>query len=111
MKKILAMILVLCMAAAAVPALAEGEITGTWYMLVVGLTTATFDLNEDGTCSMEANNDGEEIKAEGTWTMEGEAVTVTLKNGEGQEQQVPLTYDGETLSMSMESIAAIKVAS
>ena len=72
MKKILAMILVMCMAAAAVPALAEGGLTGTWYMLVMGLTTATFELNDDGSCTLEMENEGEEmkrapVKSQATW--------------------------------------------
>ena len=103
MKKILAMILVMCMAAAAVPALAEDGLTGTWYMLVMGLTTATFELNDDGSCTLEMENEGEEMKAEGTWTAEGEAVTLKV----GEQQEILLVYDGETLKMNPESAGEI----
>ena len=104
MKKILAMILVLCMAVAAVPALAEVEITGTWYMLVMGLTVATFEVKDDGTCTVTMENgEEEEMKAEGTWTKDGDSVTLKL----GEEQTIPLTVDGETLTMGAEAVSEI----
>ena len=45
MKKILALILALCLALAAVPVLAEDDLSGTWYMVMMGLTAGTFELN------------------------------------------------------------------
>ena len=53
MKKFLALVLALCMALAALPALAETEApkgpAGTWYLNMLGLTGMIFDLREDGT--------------------------------------------------------------
>ena len=48
MKKTLALILALCMALAAVSAFAE-DVTGTWYLVMFGLSAGTIDLNADGT--------------------------------------------------------------
>ena len=47
MKKFLALTLVLCMALAAIPALAETDFTGTWYLVTMGQTAGTFELNAD----------------------------------------------------------------
>ena len=57
MKKFLALTLVLCMALAAIPALAETDFTGTWYLVTMGQTAGTFELNAD------APEDAERVKA------------------------------------------------
>jgi len=49
MKKTLALMLVLCMMLASIPVLAETDFTGTWYLVLTGITCGTFELNADGT--------------------------------------------------------------
>ena len=102
MKKILALTLVLCMALAAIPALAEtaADFTGTWYLLMLGMTGGTFELNADGTCTGTSATAEEEQKAEGTWSAEGDTVTLTV-----QGQNLPLTFDGTDLLLGAEALA------
>ena len=45
MKKILALMMALCMALAAVPALAESEVAGSWYLISMGMTAASIELS------------------------------------------------------------------
>lgn len=83
MKKLISVILVFCMAAMLVPALAESaDITGEWIADYSGYAVV-LKLNADGSFSMEVAGMG---GAEGTWTLEGEALSLTA---EGQT----LVYD------------------
>lgn len=100
MKKILAFLLALCMTMAAVPVTAEGDASGSWYLVVIGLTAAKIELNADGTCAITSFG-SEEDKKEGTWAADGEKITVTA-NG----STLPLTYDGSSLQFSFEDLAA-----
>lgn len=103
MKKILALILVLCLVLAAVPVLAEDDLSGTWYMVMMGLTGGTFELNADGTCTgTSAVMGGEEQSSEGSWTVDGTTVTITMDG-----QSMPLTYDGTDLLFGEEAVAAL----
>ena len=102
MKKILALVLALCMALAAIPALAEEDFTGTWYLLMFGMTGATFDLNADGTFTATPSISADTTEAaEGTWSAEGSTVTLTV-----DEQALPLTYDGTNLQLGEEALSA-----
>ena len=112
MKKFLALVLALCMALAALPALAETEApkgpAGTWYVNMLGLTAMVFDLREDGTCLLTLVSDEEEDKQkEGTWAESEGTVALTVVNDETGEAATALTlaWDGETLSFSEESMA------
>ena len=49
MRKILALMLALCVTLAMTPVLAETGVSGTWYVVMTGLTVATFELNEECT--------------------------------------------------------------
>ena len=103
MKKILALILVLCLALAAIPVLAEDDLSGTWYMVMMGLTGGTFDLNADGTFTgISAVTGSEEQSTEGSWTTDGTIVTLTLEG-----KNISLTYDGNDLLFGEEAIAAL----
>ena len=101
MKKILSLMLVLCMALAAIPALAENDFTGTWYLVMMGLTGGTFEFNADGTCIAAVATDGEAQTAEFAWSADGD--TVTLSVG---EQNMVMTFDGTDLVLSEEALAA-----
>lgn len=89
MKKLAALLLTLIMLLAAVPALGDGP-SGNWYMNLAEVTLGYIFLNEDGTAVV---NIASEEDMQGTWSAEGDAVTVTVGGD-------PLTfaYDGESLS-------------
>ena len=101
MKKFLALTLVLCMALAAIPALAETDFTGTWYLVTMGQTAGTFELNADGTCAATLYANTEEQKMEGTWSADGDVVTITV-----QEQALPMTFDGTDLILGEAALTA-----
>ena len=101
MKKFLALMLVLCMALAAIPALAETDFTGTWYLVTMGQTAGTFELNADGTCAATIYANTEEQKMEGTWSADGDVVTITV-----QEQALPMTFDGTDLILGEAALTA-----
>ena len=92
MKKITALLLVLCMLLAAVPAMGEGP-SGNWYMTLADVSLGYILLNEDGTANL---NIASQTEITGTWTMDGDSVTITA---EGE----PLTfaYDGTSLKMKV----------
>lgn len=94
MKKLISLFLILCMACMLVPALAEDSLVGTWYLkegIENGQTvdislfgmSMTFDFREDGTFDAAIAFGGEEEKGSGTWTLDGETVTMTI-NGQDQ---------------------------
>ena len=110
MKKFLALVLALCMALAALPALAETEApkgpAGTWYVNMLGLTGMIFDLHEDGTCLITLTSDEEEKQQEGTWTESEGIVTLTFVHGEdGESSSLTLAWDGENMTLSEEAMA------
>ena len=101
MIKFLALIMVLCLALTAVPGLAEENFSGTWYLLMMGMTGGTFELKEDGTCTGTSAVGAEEQTAEGTWTSEENVVTLNIEG-----TSMPLTYDGTSLILGEEALSA-----
>ena len=87
MKKILALLLVLCMMLAAIPALAE-DFSGEWHFLIGTVEAGICTLNADGTASISVNL-GEEMSAEGTWSVEGDTITVVADGS-----PMDFTFDG-----------------
>ncbi|MBQ8072514.1 MAG: hypothetical protein IJ231_01990 [Clostridia bacterium] len=102
MKKMLALVLALCVTLAAVPVLAEEDVSGTWYLIMLGMTTATIDLNADGSCAIAAFNDGENVNQEGTWTQDGDKLSVIVN-----DQTLPLVHDGSSLLFDAEALASL----
>ncbi len=88
MKKILALMLVLCMALAAIPAMAE-DFSGTWYWNLADVTFSTFELNADGTYTADLAGQ----TAEGTWTADDASVTLDVMGA-----SVVFTWDGTVLT-------------
>ena len=88
MKKIIALLLALCMLLTTIPALGEGP-SGNWYMTLTDVSLGYILLNEDGTANL---NIASQTEITGTWIMDGDSVTITA---EGE----PLTfvYDGTSL--------------
>ena len=106
MKKILALILVLCMALAALPALADEDFTGSWYLLQYGLTASSFELNADGTCSATTDTgEGDPQSIDGTWSADGDNVTITFAQADTEAQSMTFTYDGTDLVLGLEGLA------
>lgn len=88
MKKILALMLVLCMALAAIPAMAE-DFSGTWYWNLADVTFSTFELKADGTYTADLAGQ----TAEGTWTADDASVTIDV-----MDASVVFTWDGTALT-------------
>lgn len=90
MKKITALLLALCMLLAITPVLAEEGPGGNWYMSLADVTLGYILLNEDGTAVV---NIASQEDMQGTWTGDGETVTITIQN-----QPLDFAYDGTSLS-------------
>jgi len=103
MKKFFALMLILCMVLASIPALAETDFSGTWHLIIADITCGTFELNADGTCVGDTAASGEEKKLEGTWSAEGNAVTLTIG-----EQPLLLSFDGTDLVIGVQETATAK---
>ncbi len=89
MKKLTAMLLALCMLLAAVPALGEEtDFSGSWYCRVGEINLGVINLNADGTATADMTG----ATYEGTWSAEGNTVTVTLGDA-----PAAFVYDGEGL--------------
>ena len=102
MKKTLALLLALCMMLSAIPALSEGDVTGTWYVVMMELTAGTIDLKDDGTSVLITSSTDGDKTSEGTWTQDGDKITLTVN-----EQPLPLVCDGDTLQISFEDLASL----
>ena len=77
MKKLISLILILCMACMLIPAMADTDVTGTWYASMMGIPM-TMTLNADGTGTMISPVQGGEAPA--AWTMEGDKITITVND-------------------------------
>ena len=91
MKKLVSLVLAVMMVCMLIPAMAEEDVTGDWYLTDVGGMnpadmglTMVVTLNADGTATGKMEMAGETENQEGNWTIEGETVTVTL-NDQPQE--------------------------
>ena len=103
MKKIAALMLVLCMVMASIPVLAETDFSGTWYLIITDITCGSFELNADGTCTGAVAVPEEEQKLTGTWSAEGNAVTLTIG-----DEPLLLAFDGKDLTIGSEEVATAK---
>ena len=88
MRKILSLMLVLCLALAAFPAAAE-DLAGEWNLLILGLQAGTGTLNADGTLHMVMDIE-ESSESDGTWVLEGDTLTLTF---DGQSQVLTRVED------------------
>ena len=79
MKKITALLLALCMLLAITPVLAEEGPGGNWYMSLADVTLGYILLNEDGTAIV---NVASQEDIAGTWTADGNTVTISDVAGE-----------------------------
>ena len=90
MKKITALLLALCMLLAITPVLAEDGPGGNWYMSLADVTIGYILLNEDATAVV---NISSQEDMQGTWTAEGETVTITVDG-----ESLDFAYDGSSLT-------------
>ena len=102
MKKTLALLLTLCMLMVAIPVLAEEVVSGTWYMVMLGLTSGIFELNEDGTCVVTTVSNTEKEALEGTWTQEEDKITINVK-----DEPLVLVRDGDNLTFNAEDLSTL----
>ena len=92
MKKTLSLVLALCLACMLIPAMAEEEVTGTWYLKTMAMgeqvmnvadmgMTGTMIMNEDGTVAIEMYGE----TTQGTWKNEDGKLVITV---DGTDQDV-----------------------
>lgn len=121
MKKLISLVLILCMACTLIPAMAEEDVTGDWYahtmiqgeqvidIAAMGMSVK-MTLNADGTGAMDMNGQITEL----TWTQDGSTVTVTTdgKPASGTLEDGALTLADENMTMvfTREATEAITVA-
>ncbi len=99
MKKLISLVLILCMTCMLIPAVAEESITGVWYGRFMGLEMI-LTLNEDGTASMNMPDMG--MEQSGSWALDGENLAVTMVN-DGEESTEHGTFvDGKLTLMNGE---------
>lgn len=103
MKKLISLILILCMACLLVPATAEDDVTGDWYYAGMG-DAVRFVFNADGTAKMITSIMGEQSENAGTWSLDGSAMTITF----GEKSQTATYADG-VITMEADGITATLV--
>ena len=121
MKKLLSLILSLCMICLLIPAVAEGDVTGDWYVHLIKNSDTEYDaaaigmafhfiLNADGTASMEM---GDETK-EGSWSEADGKITVTFDDmpaeGALEGDSLVLSAEGTVMTLTREPVEAIVLA-
>ena len=79
MKKLISLILILCMACLLVPAMAEDDVTGDWYYAGMG-DAVHFVFNADGTAKLITDMMGQQSEEDGTWSLDGSAMTITFSD-------------------------------
>ena len=126
MKKLLSLILILCMACTLIPAMADETVTGDWYLVEMIAGDAVINpaemginwiltLNEDGTMHSAMGMAGEEQEQDGTWAIDGETVTLSA---DGTDQtmvyadgRITMSAGGQTAVFGREApVAAPKAA-
>ena len=91
MKKIFALLLTLAMLVGAVALAEAADLTGTWYLNELNLDGValspasmglemTIVLNEDGTTTATYEGEGESETGEGTWSVDGDVITITIED-------------------------------
>ena len=80
MKKLISLMLILCMACMLIPAMADGSAAGVWYGDYHG-AVMVLTLNEDGTSSMTVS--GNQMAA-GTWTENDGKIEITMAGAVGE---------------------------
>ncbi len=98
MKKLLSLVLALCMMAGCV-ALAE-DVTGLWYGDMFGLPV-TMNLEESGTYTLEVMGEADS----GTWVLEGDVMYMD----KGTDIETAIAYDAEAVTLTIDEDGMIVV--
>ena len=122
MKKIISLMLAVCMMLGMVSAFAESaSVTGVWYASKMSMGDQSYDigmlgmaltltLNEDGSASMDTNGD----VSEGTWEANAEGVAVTFEgqtiNGTLADGELSLTDNEQTIIFTREAPTKMELA-
>ena len=113
MKKLISLVLILCMACMLILAVAEDDLTGEWYANYYGMPM-TLTLNADGTASMAAEGMGDLGTA--SWTFENGKFTMTetesglVTEGACIDGVLALESDGQLLEFTREPVQGITLA-
>ena len=123
MKKLFSLILALCMVCMLVPAVAEEDVTGEWYLKTMKQGETEYDagaigynitmtLNADGTGTM--LSPASEEPTPGSWTLEGDKITVTFEDspigGTVADGIITLSEGEMVMTFSREANEVIQVA-
>jgi hypothetical protein len=60
----------------------------------------TLTLNEDGTASGVVVMNGEEDPATGTWTLDGDSISITMESEDTAAEEMTGTLEGDTIRLS-----------
>ena len=122
MKKLISLVLILCMACMLVPATAE-DVTGDWYLKTMKQGETEYDagsigynismtLNADGTGTMLTPTSEEPLS--GSWTLEDGKITITFDNspieGTVADGAISLAEGEQTMIFTREAGQAIQLA-
>jgi hypothetical protein len=113
MKKLISLILILCMACMLVPAMAEDDILGDWYLTEVtveGMTinpvdmgmNMTYTFKDGGVLEVTGEMMGETNTQTGTWSLDGSTLTMTA-----QEQDQAATFADGKITIEMDGQTGI----
>ena len=123
MKKLISLVLILCMACLLVPAMADEDVTGEWYLKTMKNGDTEYDaasigynivmtLNADGTVVM--ITPVSEDPSNGTWTLEGDTITVNIDDspvsGTVADGVLTLSQDETTMIFTREQSEGIQLA-
>ena len=95
MKKLISLMLILCMTCMLIPAMADGA-AGVWYGDYFG-TVMMLTLGEDGTSSLAVS--GNEMAA-GTWAEKDGKIEITMKDASGEESTQTATLADGVLTLA-----------
>jgi len=101
MKKLISLLLILCMTCMLIPAMAEEDISGEWYANHYGIDMI-LTLNADGTASMAITGMGE--PGNGTWSLDGEKFVLTIVQNGVEDSTEGTLADGKLTITAGEQI-------
>ena len=124
MKKLISLLLILCMACMLIPAVAEEALTGEWYLKSMKMGEQEYDatvlgvnvvmaLGEDGSAAMTTPDSPDPVT--GTWTLDGDQFTLNIEgedpvSGTVTAEAIALEQEGQIMIFTREAPVAITVA-
>lgn len=124
MKKLISLLLILCMACMLIPTVAEEALTGEWYLKSMKMGEQEYDaaalgvnvvmaLGEDGSAAMTTLDSPDPVT--GTWTLDGDQFTLNIEgedpvSGTVTAEAIALEQEGQIMIFTREAPVAITVA-